>query len=88
MKISDKNYQVLLESARSLHERWPENIPLHKQKLASDPKVKDVEKRLRWDLLRAIAPPSWVCKHLYDEDGLNDTHIDTALRNVVKELGL
>ena len=88
MKISDKNYNVLLESAQSLHERWPASLPLHKQKLASDPKVKDVEKRFRWDLLYALAPPSWVVKYLYDEDGLHDTHIDTALRNIVKELGL
>ena len=88
MKMSAKNYNVLLESARDLNARSPLAMSLLRQELAANPKVKDVEKRFRWDLIRLCAPPRWVCEQLYDVDGLDDTHIDTALRNIVKELGI
>lgn len=46
--------------------------------------VKDLDKRYRWDLLHAAVSPSGVC-WFYDK-GLNDTHIDTALRSIVPAL--
>ena len=42
-------------------------------------------KRYAWDLLRAAGLIPWVCDTLYKE-GLFDSHIDTALRAIVKSL--
>jgi len=41
-------------------------------------------KRYRWDLLWSSALSIWVSDNLYPY--LNDTHIDTALRTIVKDL--
>ena len=42
-------------------------------------------KRYRWDLLHFAGLTPWLCNTLYRE-GLNDDHIDTALRVIVKDL--
>lgn len=47
-------------------------------------KVKDLNKRYRWDLLYACVGSQWVCDNLYPY--MNDSHIDTALRSIVKPL--
>lgn len=44
--------------------------------------VKDLNKRYRWDLARMSGFRVW---EAYDE-GLNDSHIDTALRSIVPAL--
>lgn len=38
--------------------------------------------RFRWDVLRATGKMNWVCDVLYSY--LDDSHIDTALRSIVK----
>lgn len=48
--------------------------------------VKDLDRRYRWDLLRAALPASWICAELYDAAGCQDSHIDTALRTIVPPL--
>lgn len=40
--------------------------------------------RYRWDILRHAGLMTWLCDVLYTY--LNDTHIDTALRSLVKPL--
>lgn len=45
---------------------------------------KDTAKRHRWDLCYAAQLSSWICDNLYSY--MDDTHIDTALRSIVKEL--
>ena len=50
---------------------------------------KDPALRFRWDLLHCctrlgLLPITWVCDELYPY--LNDDHIDTALRRIVKQL--
>jgi hypothetical protein len=54
--------------------------------------VKNLDKRYRWDLLHgAYRPehdpiiPQPLIQYLYDQ-GYNDTHIDTALRAIVRPL--
>jgi hypothetical protein len=42
------------------------------------------EKRFRWDVLKAGTSIQWLCDELYPY--LNDDHIDTALRAIVKGL--
>jgi hypothetical protein len=43
-------------------------------------------RRYRWDIARAANLIPFMCNTLYRY--ANDTHIDTALRTVVRELGL
>jgi hypothetical protein len=42
------------------------------------------DKRYRWDLFRHAGLIGWCCDELYSY--LNDEHIDTALRSIVKPL--
>jgi hypothetical protein len=46
---------------------------------------KDIEKRIRWDLMYVSVGSRWVCDNIYPL-GMNDTHIDTALRKIVGEI--
>jgi len=50
----------------------------YRSQLASDPRVKDIDMRLRWDLFHATKHGT---RELYTY--LNDTHIDSALRKIV-----
>ena len=47
-------------------------------------KTKDLDKRYRWDLAQAAVGSAWICGQ-YDK-GLNDDHIETALRAIVSPL--
>lgn len=44
----------------------------------------NVEKRLRWDLLWLSVTSAWICANIYKYAA--DPHIDTALKNIMKEL--
>lgn len=53
--------------------------------------VKDLDMRYRWDLLWTacvldLLPQQYISDTLYAIDGVNDSHIDTALRNIVPPL--
>lgn len=47
-------------------------------------RCKDVNKRYRWDLFSAAGLARYACDTLYSY--LDDAHIDTALRAIVKPL--
>ena len=47
-------------------------------------RVKDLDRRYRWDLLNATVAARVVCD-IYED--ANATHIDTALRRIVEPLG-
>jgi len=49
------------------------------------PKVKDPERRLRWDAFHASRIQSAYGYQTFD---YTDEHIDTALRSIFKELGI
>lgn len=49
-------------------------------------KAKDIEKRLRWDLSYAAGLTTFFCDNIYKY--ADDTHIDTALRSVMKQLNI
>jgi hypothetical protein len=81
MKMTSEHYQKIKAAIPA------DSIPAHRAYLLSpsNPRpAKDLEMRLRWDLLHAYLGAAWVCAELYPY--LNDTHIDTALRNVIVEL--
>lgn len=84
MKIKPEHY----EHMKSIIEQWAvtDVVKQHRLHLQTRPEVKDVEKRLRWDCYYHSGLAGWVCSNVYPY--ANDDHIDTALRNILKELGI
>ena len=80
MKITKEHYEGL----KTWIKPFAGQIEQRRQAIISEGKAQDVEKRLRWDLLWASKQTDFVCKVLYLY--LNDDHIDTALKQIVKEL--
>jgi len=82
MKMNKVHYKQLkaaitpsIEDKVSLYERG---------KFPRSDKVKDLNKRFRWDLLVENFSPIWISDNLYSY--LNDVHIDTALRKIVPSI--
>lgn len=81
MKMSEQHYAQLRLAILSALPK----IPTAAQYAARDPvipridRAKDTAMRHRWDALWAAR---FDCKPLYDA-GLNDNHIDTALRAII-----
>jgi hypothetical protein len=63
----------------------PSHLAAYLDGIQTDKRVTDWEKRYRWDLCHASGLTSWICKELYPY--ANDSHIDTALKAIMKELG-
>lgn len=83
MKIEFHDYRILFDAIQTVRRNNPEMTLNYyiENKLG-----KDHAKRWRWDLLYAakkFLPDNFVCDVLYKY--MNDTHIDTALKNIVKE---
>ena len=57
--------------------------PQYRDFIVKEGKAKDIEKRLRWDLLYNSIDSQWICDNLYPY--LDDTHIDTALRFIMQD---
>jgi protoheme ferro-lyase len=86
MKITKDDYdELLLEFQRVMLRN---NIPRYVDNLRADPRVQDINKRLRWDMFWAI--PKEVRDPLMDRiyTYANDTHLDTALKRASKESGV
>ena len=77
MKMKKEDYQYL----KSRLEHLIEKIQSHREWIIAEGKAKDVEMRLRWDLLHAAKIDDFIIDTLYPY--LNDTHIDTALRKIM-----
>ncbi len=43
--------------------------------------------RFRWDWLWATKQSTWISDEIYKACNANDSHIDTALRQIMKRLG-
>ena len=84
MKPEDKKY--LKKGIQSLINQYGiDNIRKYKESLKSDPRVKDLNIRFAWDLFWG-AKFKDNCRYLYSY--LTDDHITTALKRIVKELGV
>lgn len=87
MKMTPENYATLRDAIRFI---WSaEKHEAHRQFIINEGKAKDIEKRLRWDWFwyaQGWLPLNFTTEKLYGENGLNDDHIDTALRAIIKEL--
>ena len=83
MKIKPEHYDFLKTVIGTLPR---DKMQAHKENLKHDARVKDQAKRFRWDLLYALNISPWLSDNLYGY--LDDTHLDTALRSIVRELDL
>lgn len=82
MKISKEHYEYL----KSCIATQAHKAKAHREMLVnSDRKPKDMDKRVRWDFLWATVPSMWITDNIYPL-GCDDTHIDTALRSIQREL--
>ena len=61
-----------------------EKIDAHRDRVIAEGKARDVEKRVRWDALYALRYHDAVSE-MYKT--MDDSHIDTALRHIFRELG-
>jgi len=82
MKIQPLHYQQMRDEIAKLAAR----MPAHREAVKASGKFKDLEKRIRWDALHAAIGSQWLCEVIYPY--ANDEHIDTALRAIMRELGL
>lgn len=81
MKISAAHYTDLKQAIL----RNVTKIAAHREFITKEGKAKDIEKRLRWDLMWAGTTIDWRTEAYRD---LNDSHIDTALRSIMAEIEL
>ena len=77
MKMSTEHYNYIKSEITKLPR---DQVLAHKELCLG----KDQPMRFRWDLLYAAKLSTWICDNLYSY--LNDSHIDTALKSIVKEL--
>ena len=84
MKMDKNDFNYLLQMIERILRKVPTiGEDYSNGRFVRSEKVKDLNKRFRWDLFRASTTVSFRSA-LYDY--LNDTHIDTALRRIVKPI--
>ena len=83
MKIKPEDYKILKNEISMLPS---DEVTQLRFNIGLDTRVKDEDKRFRWDLMYRAGLTKWVCDTLYPY--MNDSHLDTALKHVVKELNL
>jgi len=83
MKIKPEHYATLRDAFASIRDR----IASHREAVIAEGRAKDIDKRVRWDALYALhasLPDNFVCGTLYAY--MDDTHLDTALRAIMREV--
>ncbi len=87
MKCTNDDYQILLTHFQAINKVIFKD---HVQFVIDSGKAKDLNKRLRWDCLYSNnisrRMDYFVCDHLYTY--MDDTHLDTALKQCMKDSGL
>lgn len=83
MKIKPEHYAVIKDAFSTIKQ---DELDKYKVSVLTSGKFKDFEKRIRWDIFHGKIKSEWVCKVLYLY--VNDDHIDTALKQAVKDCGL
>ena len=81
MKVRPEHYLHMRDAILAISDRIPEM----RAAISRDPRVKDAEMRLRWDCFSAAGLTGWACRSVYSY--ADDTHIDTALRGIMREVG-
>jgi hypothetical protein len=86
MKISQQNYLALKAAIESVIENLDKSLEDFERELKQTGKYKDFNTRVVWDLFWNIPRPDRVelMDNLYHQQ-LTDTHINSALKKIVKE---
>lgn len=79
MKMTQAHYEALKAKVMPL----VPSIPAYRESLKTDPKVKNLDQRVLWDVFHAAK--IWK-DYSYQEFDYLDAHIETAMRAIFKEL--
>lgn len=90
MKIKQEHYLSLFNAVKDLPKDGIEEHRLYLISLKKKKPQMDLEMRFRWDLFWSIKHRKLISQELFDSIYYyaKDTHIDTALKKIVQELGL
>jgi hypothetical protein len=80
MKITPEHFSYLRDSIVAANPPFA----IMRETIARDSRVKDPAMRLRWDCLHFAGLSPWICDNLYSY--ADDSHIDTALRAIMREI--
>lgn len=80
MKIKQDHYNHIKQAIDAIPEKLKQS---HFESLKLDNRVKDINKRFRWDCFNYANLTQYACDTLYSY--INDNHIDTALKSIVPE---
>ena len=81
MKIKTEHLAIIKQGIADIAR---DDVLKYAEQIKQEGKFKDFSMRMRWDLFHAIRKPQWICDTLYTY--LNDTHIDSALKAIMREL--
>ena len=82
--MSKESYNQIVEMMKENHQVLCERMTY----LNGKKQYKCLATRTGWDALRAFAPKGFVIEQLYHVEGLNDTHIKTALKKAIIEANI
>ena len=79
MKMTDEHYATLKARVTI----FADKIPAHKKALENDSRVKDIDKRLLWDVFHAA---KIFTIYTYQQFDYKDSHIETAMKKILEEV--
>jgi hypothetical protein len=79
MKMTKEHYKHIEQAIDAIPVKLRQS---HFASLQLDNRVKDIDKRFRWDCFNYAGLTQFACDMLYKY--LDDTHIDTALKSIMK----
>ena len=82
MKLTHEQYSHILESIRPLVPK----LQAYRELITDNPRAATSPMRIRWDACYAAGLNAWLCATVYKSDN-NDSHLDTALRRAMIDLG-
>jgi hypothetical protein len=82
MKVKKPHYDYMKHQIGHIWSQ--EKHENHTEFVRNEGRSKDVAKRVRWDWSYYAGLTPWICSYLYSY--CDDTHIDTALRQIMREL--
>jgi hypothetical protein len=85
MKITKEHYTHLHNTIQERIEKLGGVVIYeYREKLKNDKRVKNLETRFNWDMFYACKLAGYACNYLYTY--LNDNHIDTALKSIMRDI--
>lgn len=80
MKIQKEHYDFMKNAIASISKQ----AKAERELVAQSKTSLDKEKLFRWNMSYQAGLTKYICENVYEY--ANDDHIDTALRNIIKEL--